>query len=166
MAKPSRWHPHQEKGRIQVMLQYLPYMNETCILLSAIFMAIGWGFIRKKQVEIHKRFMILGSVFATLFFIGYALRIVVVGATSFGGPEPLRLPYEIFLQMHSILATVAAILGILVIRLAIKRNFSKHRKLGPWAVSIWFVTVASGLVVFLLLYIFFPPGPTTKVFGS
>jgi putative membrane protein len=148
------------------MLQYLPYINEACILLSATFMAIGWRFIRKKQIEIHKRFMILGSVFAVLFFTGYALRTVVVGTTAFGGPEHLRLPYEIFLQMHSTLATVAAILGILVLRLAFKRNFSKHRKLGPWAVSIWFITVASGLVVFLLLYVIFPSGPTTKVFGS
>jgi putative membrane protein len=145
------------------VLQYLPYINEVCILTSAILMAIGWRFIRKKQLEAHRRFMILGSVFAALFFTGYALHAVTVGTTSFGGPTFLRLPYEFFLQVHSILATVAAILGILVLRLAIKRNFAKHRKWGPWAVTIWLITVASGLVVFLLLYILYPPGPTTRM---
>jgi putative membrane protein len=126
-------------------------------------MAIGWVFIRRRQVEAHKRMMITGSVLAALFFIGYVTKTVVYGDTTFGGPEGWKVPYQVFLQIHSILATVAAVLGIITLWLAFKGRFTKHRKVGPWTASVWFVTAATGLTVFLLLYVVFPPGETHNV---
>ena len=148
------------------MQQTLPYINESFMLLSAISMAFGWWQIRRKRIEAHKRLMILGTVFAGLFFIGYALKTIVVGDTTFGGPSNLKLPYQAFLQVHTVLSTVGAVLGIIMLRLAYKQAFSKHKKIGPWTVSIWFITTASGLAVFLLLYVIFPPGPTSNVFRT
>ncbi|UOF92640.1 DUF420 domain-containing protein [Fodinisporobacter ferrooxydans] len=144
----------------------IPYINEACILLSAVSMAIGWRQIRAKRMQAHKFFMLLGTVLAALFFIGYAVKTVVIGDTMFGGPAPLRTPYQIFLQMHSILATVAAVLGIVTLRFAFTAAFGKHKKIGPWTVVIWFITTISGLAVFLMLYVIFPPGPTTNVFHA
>lgn len=148
------------------MQQILPYMNEGFILLSAVFIALGWRKIRQRQMEAHKRLMIIGTVFASLFFIGYLVKTVVVGDTTFGGPEHLQVPYQIFLQIHSLLATVAAVLGIVTLRLAYKNSFGKHKKIGLWTAGIWLFTVADGLVVFLMLYIIYPPGPTTNMFRA
>lgn len=145
------------------MLYSLPYMIEAIILLSALSVAIGWRQIRRKQVKSHKRFMIIGTVLAALFFIGYAVKTIFVGDTTFGGPPPLRLPYQIFLQLHSILAVVAAVLGVMTLRFAYKRTYEKHRPLGRLTATIWLITVASGLAVFMLLYIIYPPGPTTNL---
>jgi putative membrane protein len=144
----------------------LPYINEAFILLSALSIAIGWVLIRRRRVEAHKRFMILGSVLASAFFISYVLKTVLVGSTQFGGPATWKMPYQVFLQIHSVLATVAAILGIVTIRWAFKGKFAAHRKIGPWTATTWFITALSGLSVFLLLYIVYPPGPTTNVFRA
>jgi putative membrane protein len=144
----------------------LPYINEAFILLSALSMAIGWVQIRRRHVEAHKRLMILGSVLAAAFFVTYVLKTVLYGSTQFGGPGSLKLPYQVFLQIHSVLATVAAILGIVTLRWAYKAKFAQHRKIGPWTATIWFITAFSGLCVFLLLYIVYPPGPTTNVFHA
>lgn len=108
----------------------------------------------------------MGSILAALFFIGYVTKTVVVGDTTFGGPSALKAPYQVFLQMHSILAVVAAVLGIMTLRLAYKRTFDTHRRIGRWAATVWLVAVGSGLVVFLFLYIIFPPGPTTNIFRA
>jgi putative membrane protein len=148
------------------LAQTLPYINEAFIILSAISMAIGWYLIRQRRVEAHKRFMLTGSVLAALFFISYVLKTFVYGDTAFGGPAQYKLPYQIFLQAHSILATVAAVLGVITLVFAFKANFRKHRKIGPWTASTWFVTAATGLAVFLMLYVVFPPGPTTNVFRA
>lgn len=144
----------------------LPYINEACILLSAFSMAVGWREIRQQRKEAHIRWMMAGTILATLFFLGYALKTVVVGDTTFGGPDRLEMTYQVFLQTHSILATVAAILGILTLRLASKQLYAKHKKIGRWTLVIWFITVASGLAVFLLLYVIYPPGPTTNMFRA
>lgn len=144
----------------------LAYINEAFIVGSAIVMGFGWYFIRRRNVEVHRRLMLTGSVFAALFFITYVLKTVLFGDTTFAGPKQWHTPYQVFLQSHSILATVAAILGVITLTFAFRGRFSSHRKIGPWTASIWYVTAATGLMVFLLLYVIFPGGSTANVFRA
>lgn len=144
----------------------ISYLNEAFIISSAIVMAFGWRKIRQGKKEVHRRLMITASILASLFFISYVLKTVIVGDTSFGGPKTIQPAYQLFLQAHSILATVAAVMGIFTLRYAIKAIFGKHKKIARWTAITWFVTAATGLTVFLLLYIVFPPGPTTNVFRA
>lgn len=145
---------------------FVSYLNEACIIISAICFAIGWVYIRKHRVRIHRRWMLTGVVFAALFFIIYAAKTFFIGDTEFGGPKSLNTFYYVFLQAHSVLATIAAILGVITLVFAARGRFSRHRKLGPWTVVIWFVTAATGLVVFLLLYVVFTPGETANLMHS
>lgn len=78
------------------MFLSLPYMIEAIILLSALSVAIGWWQIRRNRIESHKRFMVLGTILAGFFFLGYAAKTIFVGDTTFGGPESFRLPYQLF----------------------------------------------------------------------
>lgn len=144
----------------------LAYLNEAFMILSAVCMAFGWYFIRRRNVEVHRRFMLTGSTLAALFFLSYVAKTVIFGDTLFGGPARWQPSYQVFLQMHSVLATVAAIFGIVTLTFAFKGRFTRHRRVGPWTASIWFVTAATGLMVFILLYIAFPPGPTANVFRA
>lgn len=144
----------------------LAYLNEAFIVSSAIIMAFGWYFIRRRNVEVHRRLMLTGSTLAALFFITYVVKTVVFGDTNFGGPKAWRAPYQLFLQSHSILATIAAVFGIITLTFAFRSRFSSHRKIGPWTVVIWFVTATTGLMVFLMLYVVFPEGITTNVFRA
>ncbi|MCL6452102.1 MAG: DUF420 domain-containing protein [Alicyclobacillus sp.] len=144
----------------------LAYLNEAFIVVSAVVMAFGWYFIRRRNVEVHRRLMLTGSVLAALFFISYILKTVLYGDTTFGGPKLWRTPYQIFLQVHSILATVAAILGVITLVLAFRSRFRTHRRVGPWTAVTWFITAATGFTVFLLLYVIFPSGATANVFHA
>lgn len=110
--------------------------------------------------------MLTGVVFAALFFIIYAAKTFLIGDTKFGGPHSLNTFYYVFLQSHSVLATVAAIIGIITLVYAAKMRFSRHKKIAPWTVVTWWVTAASGLVVFILLYIAYTPGPTASLWQS
>jgi putative membrane protein len=146
------------------MLQtVVPYVNEVMILCSALLMGIGWWQIRRNNLQGHKRLMVMGAVLAVLFFISYAIKTVWIGDTTFGGPSNLKFAYQASLQIHSLFATVAAVLGILVLRFAYRKSFLKHKQIGSWTISIWFVTAASSLVVFSMLYVVYRPGPTTNV---
>lgn len=133
------------------------------MISSALTVAAGWYFIRRGQKETHRRLMITGSILASCFFISYVLRTFLVGDTSFGGPKAYLTPYVTFLQVHSTLATFAAILGIITLRRAFKRRFDLHKKIAPWTATTWFIAAGSGLMVYLLLYVIFVPGPTTTI---
>lgn len=147
----------------------LPTISTSLIVLSAVLVAIGWYFIRTKNQAAHQRTMVLAALAAVLFFIIYVSRTIFVGNTLFGGPDYLKVPYMIFLFSHIILAVVAAVLGLTTLYRAWKKQFEKHRKLGPTTAVVWFVTAITGVTVYLLLYVFFPGGSTapvwTKLFG-
>ncbi|QSO48330.1 DUF420 domain-containing protein [Alicyclobacillus mengziensis] len=148
------------------MAVVMAYVNEGFIISSAIVMAFGWYFIRRRNVDVHRRLMLTGSVLAALFFITYVLKTVIFGDTTFGGPSKWKVPYQVFLQAHSMLATVAAVFGIITLTFAFRSRFGSHRKIGPWTTSIWFVTAVTGFAVFLLLYVVFPQGEPANVFRA
>jgi putative membrane protein len=145
-----------KKGERSVMWRIVPYFNEICMLISGFCVAAGWGQIRKKEIESHRRLMITATIFAALFFIGYASKMLFIGDTPFSGPAQYRPAYLVFLTTHSTLASIGAILGAVSLRLAGKKRFAQHKKLGPWTAVVWFITVISGFIVFLLLYIIYP----------
>lgn len=141
----------------------LPTISTFFIALSAILVAIGWGLIRQRKIEAHKKTMYAAAVSALLFFIIYISRTVFVGNTAFGGPENLKIYYTIFLVFHITLATVGAVFGLVTIYSGMKNNLVRHRKIGPITSIIWFFTATTGILVYLLLYIFYKGGETTSV---
>ncbi|WP_078381024.1 DUF420 domain-containing protein [Sutcliffiella halmapala] len=141
----------------------LPTISTFFIVLSAIFVAIGWYLISKRKIEAHKKTMFLAAIFAIIFFIIYSSRTIFVGNTSFGGPENIKIYYTIFLLFHITLATVGAVMGIITLWTGYKNNLSKHRKLGPITSVIWFATAITGVAVYCLLYVIYQGGETTSV---
>ena len=143
-------------------LPILPTISTTFIVLSAICVAIGWGQIRQRKIEAHKKTMTLAGVFAISFFIIYMSRTVFIGNTSFGGPDDIKIYYTIFLIFHVTLATIGAVFGLISLISGYKNKLSLHRKLGPITSIIWFFTAITGVAVYLLLYVIYHGGETTS----
>ncbi|KKI93768.1 membrane protein [Bacillus sp. SA1-12] len=144
-------------------LPILPTISTTFIVLSAITVAIGWYLIKQRKIDAHRKAMTVAAIFAVLFFLIYASRTIFIGNTAFGGPENIEIYYTIFLIFHITLATVGAILGIITLVSGYKKNYERHRKLGPVTSIIWFFSGITGVAVYLLLYVFYSGGETTSV---
>ena len=147
-------------------MSILPVISTSFIVLSAILVAVGWRYMRKKDRERHAKLMSIASIFAVLFFVTYVSRTVFIGNTAFGGPSEAAIYYHLFLIFHIFLSTIAAILGLVVLYYAFKKNFAKHKRWGPIASIIWFFTAGTGVAVYLLLYVIYPPGETTNMFRA
>jgi len=144
-------------------LPVLPTISTSFIVLSAISVAIGWYFIKQRNINAHKKSMITAAIFALCFFIIYVSRTVFVGNTSFGGPDELKIYYTLFLVFHIFLATTGAVFGIITLLTGFKSNFIRHKRLGPITSIIWFFTAITGVAVYMLLYVFYQGGHTTSV---
>jgi putative membrane protein len=144
----------------------MPTISTFFIVLSAIFVAIGWYLIIKRKIEAHKKVMFLAAIFAIIFFIIYASRTIFVGNTSFGGPDDIKVYYTIFLLFHITLATIGAVMGIITLWTGYKNRLDRHRKLGPITSIVWFSTAITGVAVYLLLYVIYQGGETTSVFKA
>ncbi|QOS97327.1 DUF420 domain-containing protein [Brevibacterium sp. JNUCC-42] len=145
------------------MLTLLPALSTSFIAISAILVAIGWSQVAKRKFDAHKKTMIFASVFALAFFIIYMSRTIFVGNMNFGGPDELRLYYQIFLIFHITLATTAAVFGLVTLYLGFTKQFSKHRKWGPVTSIIWFGTAITGIAVYFLLFVIYPGGETSSL---
>ncbi|PZE19764.1 DUF420 domain-containing protein [Paenibacillus xerothermodurans] len=141
-------------------MQILPTISTTFIVISAIFVALGWAQIMKGNRESHQKLMLWGAGFALAFFIVYMSRTVFVGNTTFGGPEELKLAYHVFLIFHIVLATTAAVFGIITLLHAFNKRFAKHKRIGRWTAVIWLLTAPTGVAVYVLLYVLYPGGET------
>ena len=143
-------------------LPILPTISTTCIVISAILIAIGWRKIWKREIESHKNLCYLLRICANIFII-YASRTIFIGNTAFGGPESIKIYYTIFLIFHINLATIGGLLGLFQIITAFKDKFKLHRFVGPIASIVWFCTAITGVMVYVLLYVLYPGGETTSL---
>jgi putative membrane protein len=146
--------------------QLMPLVSTIFIAISGILVAIGWYMIMKGRRETHQRFMVAGASFALLFFIVYVSKTVFIGSTQFGGPENIKQLYLIFLLVHIVLATSAAVFGIVTLYLASKQRFVKHRKIGRITATIWMITAPTGIFVYILLYVLYPGGETGSLIDA
>ncbi|SDG19981.1 putative membrane protein [Fontibacillus panacisegetis] len=140
-----------------------PTISTSFIVISAVLVAIGWWQIIKGKRNAHKKTMIAAAVAALIFFIVYMSRTVFIGNTSWGGPDDLKVYYQVFLIFHIVLATVAAVFGITTLVLGFKEKYAKHRKWGRVTAVIWFITAITGVAVYVLLYLLYPGGHTKPV---
>ncbi|MGJ9383947.1 DUF420 domain-containing protein [Salipaludibacillus sp. CF4.18] len=148
------------------MATFLPFISTLFIGLSAVFVAVGWYFVAKRKIEVHKKVMFWAAVLATIFFATYLSKTLFIGSTAFGGPESIKLYYTIFLLFHISMATIAAVLGIIQLVTGYKNKLVSHRRLGPITSVIWFISAITGIAVYCLLYVVYEPGPTTNLFRA
>jgi len=156
----------QREVIMSISIPILPTISTSFIVLSAVFIAIGLYFVKHNQIEKHKKTMTLAAIFALCFFIIYMSRTVFIGNTSFGGPDSLKIYYTIFLIFHITLATIGGLFGIITVYLGYKNHLQKHRKIGPITSIIWFFTAITGILVYLLLYVFFKGDVVTSPFKA
>ena len=144
------------------------------VQLSMFSAIIARYFIWKKKPSKHRIFMILGVILLYLFLFFYILNYIENGIKTFGGTGLIQIFYYIFLLIHTLGASSLGIISTVLIIRSIKRtdntqenewkkfNFEKeyrsfHKKIGKLNTILWIFTAISGLMVYLLLYVFFEP---------
>lgn len=141
-------------------------VNEIFMIASSLCAAIGIVYIRKRATARHRFWMLTAASLGLCFFVSYVLGSLIVGDTAFGGPPDLAVAYQIFLLIHILLAIVAGVLGVVTIRAALQGRLAFHRRIAPWTATLWFIAAATGLLVYLLLFVIFAPGPTVNLFHA
>ena len=137
----------------------LPTVNALLNTLATVLLVTGYVFIRKKRVEAHKRTMIAAFVVSIAFLISYlTYHFSSELMTKFTGPRSLRIAYYVMLVSHIILAAAVPPLCLITLYRAAKRQFDRHRRIARIAYPIWLYVSVTGVLIYLLLYVIYPPG--------
>ncbi len=136
----------------------LPKLNASLNALATVFIALGWWFITHERKRAHIACMISALVASTVFLGTYVLhKILVHGVhTKFGGDGVWVPIYYILLISHLVLAMVIVPMVIMTVIPALRARFDRHRRIGRWTMPVWLYVSVTGVLVYFMLYEWFP----------
>ena len=106
--------------------------------------------------------MLAATIVALLFLISYlTYHFSTHLVTKFTHEGPIRFVYYyIILIPHVILAAVNLPMVIITLTHALRGNIEKHKRIARWTWGIWLYVSISGVLVYMMLYQWFPPVKT------
>jgi putative membrane protein len=131
---------------------WLPAVNAGLIVISGIFLIVGYAFIRTHRIVWHRRSMLTASVFAALFLIVYVSRYLAFGSKIYPGDGVSRLVYFVVLITHVIIAIAVAPLAFVTLRRALRGRYAKHRQIARITLPLWIYTAVTGWAVYWMLF--------------
>ena len=134
----------------------LPIVNATLNATATVLLLVARKKIKNREIESHKKLMIAAFVVSILFLICYVIYHANVLSVPFVKPEWFRPIYLTLLVTHVILAVTVPVFSVMALRLGLKREDAKHRKLVKYAYPIWLYVSITGVIIYLLLYQIFP----------
>jgi putative membrane protein len=137
----------------QPFAAWVPPFNTALIVVSGIFLTMGYVFIRQRRITAHRRSMITAAVFAALFLVVYVTRALLLPGKQFGGQGFAYALYLGILAPHIVAAIAVGPLALVALARALRGNFAAHRRVARVAFPIWAFAAATGWVVFVMLYL-------------
>ncbi len=147
-------------------LSFLPAVNAGLNAIAGTLLVLGWVVIRRDRQAnraLHRRIMTTAFAVSCLFLISYLThygwRASVEGGThtrpSLTGTA--LTAYFVFLVAHILFAAAVPFLALNQFRLAIQGKFDAHRRWGMITMPVWLYTSVTGVLIFFVLYVWFPP---------
>lgn len=130
----------------------LASVNAALNATSALALGVGFLFIKRREVRLHRRAMLTALAASGLFLIFYVTRVGLTGTHEFAGEGVAKTIYLSILFSHMILAVLLVPLVIRLVYLVRIKRFHDHARLARWAFPVWAYVSVTGLVVYVLLY--------------
>jgi len=145
----------------------LPALNACLNGAAAVFLLLGWGFIRSERKRAHIAMMVCALVTSTLFLTSYLIyHFNVSVVTKFEAEGIVRPVYFFILATHIVLAFLVLPMVILTVVPALRARFDRHRRVARWTLPVWLYVSVTGVLVYLFLYQWFPPSSIAGGAGS
>jgi putative membrane protein len=130
----------------------LAMVNAALNASSAIALATGFYFIKRKVVDKHRRAMLTAVGASALFLVFYLTRVALTGTHTFAGEGLARVVYLTILGSHMVLAVVVVPFVLRLLYLAHNERFVEHARLARRVFPVWAYVSVTGLLVYVLLY--------------
>ena len=124
--------------------------------LTTTALIAGLIFIKQKKVHYHRIAMTTAFILGGLFLVCYVIYHSTNPANKFNGEGAARLIYLFLLITHIGLSLVVLPLVLRAMFFAVTKQFEKHKKVVRYAYPIWLYVSTTGVIVYLMLYHFFP----------
>ena len=150
---PARVFPDLSLATVNRLADAIAVVNA----VNVVVIAAGWRWIRRDEVRKHAAAMVTSFVLIMVFLVLYLLKIGGGGTKEFVGPALAYYPYLGMLAVHILLSIVSVPVVVFALVLGLThspselRSSTPHRRVGRIAASAWLLSLALGVVTYLLL---------------
>jgi uncharacterized membrane protein YozB (DUF420 family) len=130
----------------------LPHLNAALNATSGVLLALAWWHIKRRRIAVHRRLVIAAFVVSTLFLTSYVVYHANVGSRPFPGTGLARTIYFAILIPHVLLAAAVLPMALVTLRLGLRRDDARHRRIARWTMPIWMFVSVTGVIVYVMLY--------------
>jgi len=150
--------PHSDFTIYFMTVSDLPAVNASLNSLSTVFIVLGLVCIKTERKLAHAACMSAAIATSTLFLACYVTYHVSMEGhvTRFTYPGWPKTLYYWILFTHIPLAVVTVPLVVTTALRAIQARFDSHRRWAKWTVPIWLYVSITGVLVYMMLYVWFP----------
>lgn len=134
-----------------VDFSFLPAFHASLNALTAVILLIALWFIKRKDVQAHRRAIYAAMVCSALFLLSYVLYHFTTPETRYGGEGVLRFVYFFFLITHVVLAAAVLPFILLTFNRAYTGQFERHKKMARWVFPLWLYVAITGPICYLML---------------
>ena len=128
-------------------------LNGTC----TVFLLLGFLFIQKRKINLHRLCMIAAFSCSAVFLALYLYFHAHAGVIRFSGRGWIRPVYFTILISHTTLAVVIVPLVLITLSRALRERFDRHKAIARWTLPLWLYVSITGVIVYWLLYIAYTP---------
>lgn len=129
----------------------LPRLNAIFNSFTFIFLIAAFYFILKKNIKLHRNFILAAFTSTALFLVSYLTYHSLAESTTFGGEGMIKIIYYFILISHITLAPIVVILALLSLFWGLTYNIKKHRKKARWTMPIWLYVSLTGVLVYIMI---------------
>lgn len=135
-----------------------PALNASLNGISALLIITGFLMIKQEHKIAHALCMV-GAIITSTLFLGCYLTYHYLKAghvTHFAYEGWPKVLYFFILGTHTPLAVLVLPLIALTVIPALQQRFDLHKRMARWTLPIWLYVSVTGVLVYLMLYIWFP----------
>ena len=130
----------------------LPAVNASLNAVSGVLLLCGYTLMRRRRIDLHRKFMIAAFAVSSLFLICYLVYHAQVGSVPFPRQGFVRPLYFTILITHVVLAATVPPLAIVSMTRGLQGRYPQHRRIARWTFPIWLYVSVTGVLVYILLY--------------
>lgn len=139
------------KIETDIDFSFLPAFHSTVNFCTFILLLIALYFVKKGNIEAHKKTIILAMCASVIFLVSYVTYHITTGHVKYGGQGAMRVIYFTLLNTHIALSGIVFPFILISFIRGISYQIEKHKKLVRWVYPIWLYVTISGPILFLML---------------
>ena len=141
--------PEGMEGMLDVSV--LPHLNALLNSTCTVLLLAALWFIKRKEIDRHKKTMLTAFGFSTLFLVSYVIyHWFKAGPKMYVGD--FSSIYYFILLTHIVLAMLIIPLALITLYRGWNMQVKKHKKIARITYPIWLYVSVTGVVIYLMLY--------------